>query len=571
MTFRPLVNITMLGVQLLIATLVTVLNSLSNMHKPDKYKISYFDAKVIQMYTLKHISKLANRYNRRPIPVAYSVRGADYKSSSVPDTYYMCLTNEILDTDDYKECDGNQVDLDPVAFTSYSAEHAVYKGYLRLKEDEKKGTICGSYERRNSFITKHLLLILSNVFAVVNIRHTSHALPAGWGVVYQNLSTIIIFVTLIMTSTLLWQMVCLVTCVTTQMLIEYMSKLGVKLACVVGENGISEGDVKCWYATSVRVADITVKFDNSNPVYMRKNEKMAERKKHCEFLRKDMESLMSWMSENARKLVGCNLTGVLVYYMAMNIPTDISTGAKDSISLACFALFIGSAWHTLAAANGLVAYGYCLNKLKLLTIDVNLIGMPENTLETTEFGRESVTLHPGRQKRVSDPASKSSLVMRPSCSATSIADDTMPAEEPKTKTTGDVPAEEPKAKTSDVTMSSESVDREKVATRHKLNKFFVSPESSKCLLKRLDNTATDRYNKILNVSTKYISTKRLMHKVDGDLLCVVCKTIACFEEYEGTVSNDIIECVTKEIIANADDIYIGGSTQQIVRTVKNIC
>ena len=90
-------------------------------------------------------------------------------------------------------------------------------------------------------------------------------------------------------------------------------------------------------------------------------------------------------------------------------------------------------------------------------------------------------------------------------------------------------------------MSSESVDREKVATWHKLNKFFVSPESSKCLLKSLDNTATDRYNKILNVSTKYTSTKRLMHKVDGDLLCVVCKTIACFEEYEGIVSNDIIE------------------------------
>ena len=60
-----------------------------------------------------------------------------------------------------------------------------------------------------------------------------------------------------------------------------------------GQNGISEGDVKCWYATSVCVADITVKFDNSNPVYMRTNEKVAERKKHCEFLRKDMESLMS--------------------------------------------------------------------------------------------------------------------------------------------------------------------------------------------------------------------------------------------------------------------------------------
>lgn len=384
-------HLVMLAIHSTIVASVITFNFMANVYRRDKYKISNFGIRFTKLYTLKHIEKviyvrtggqdfaspreLNDSSNKEEVvnEIPHRTNGPLLVNpgigSNVSNTYYTCFTNEVLDKDDYSEdrkrdSDGNLVDPAPALFTSNTAKDAIHMGYSRMENGMDADTICGSYEKRNALVAKQLLSILSNALVASYLSVTSHYLPTGWEVVAKDVSWLLTIVTYFVAAALLWQLKCMMVCVTTQILVENMSKLGIKVAHVLSGKTVSTDTVRCWYATSVHVADVTVKFsEKGEPIYRNVEGEMIGKKRQCKFLRDDMEGLMSWMSENAYKLTRCNLTGIFVYYMAVGVTVNGGTGAANGLFVSCMALFVASAWYTLAASSVLVTYGGYLDKL----------------------------------------------------------------------------------------------------------------------------------------------------------------------------------------------------------------
>ncbi len=317
----------------------------------------------------------------------------------------MFFTNIIHDQGpghDNHDIDGNIVDTNPDRVHN-NATNIVDVGLTRLQEGFDRGernTICGSFEKRNSLFIKNLMMILSNL-CVASFTYSSkgdilHILSSAWHTVIVDVSIIIFITTGILIAALLVQIICLKVCVTTQILVENISKLGIKAVHVlrsdnVDEHNIDPDNIKCWYATSIHIADITIRsVIESRDVYKMVKGGMIGQRRQCESLKVEMEKLMSTMSENAYRLTGSNLTGVLVFYIALHCSTsEPITG----IFVASVGLFVASAWYTLAGATSLIAYAGYLVRLRTLTIEVNLTDV---NADPSRVARESATLQSGR-------------------------------------------------------------------------------------------------------------------------------------------------------------------------------
>lgn len=441
--------IVLLLCHLIIVFVIIICNIIADVYLVNNYRISWFDMLIIDTFTSKSIKRIIRKRtptndqldaeNDRPDDEADNQPDAGNENNQLdanveagnqldagnnqPDDgagnqhnvllvniganniTKMLFTNIIHDQGpghDNHDIDGNIVDINPVEVHG-DAAHAVDIGLTRLQEGFKRGetnTICGSFEKRNSLFIKNLMMILSNLcvacFTYLSKGDILHILSSAWHTVIVDVSILVFITTGILVVTLLVQIICLKIGVTTQVLVENISKLGIKAVHVlrsdnVDEHNIGPNDIKCWYATSIHIADITIRSVNeSRDVYKIVKGGMIGQRRQCESLKVEMERLMSVMSENAYRLTGSNLTGVIVFYIALHCSTsEPITG----IFVASVGLFVASAWYTLAGATSLIAYAGYLVRLRTLTIEVNLTDV---NADPSRVARESATLQSGR-------------------------------------------------------------------------------------------------------------------------------------------------------------------------------
>ena len=438
---------------------VSFVNFIQSFYRNTNYSISKRDKKYILNTTKNYVKRVLGK---KIIPETSTIIDAGRPKALINISYETYFTNEVVeDNNDYIEGtdqnstlsrflgrkylvvqmgnekeyayddDGNAVELTPEILSLTKVETVIDKGAGILQEDVRHDTICGSYEKRNSLFIKQLLVLSSNLsvscYMVAKNGDIASIISETWSTALLIISIFIIVITLLFLAAVCWQYICLKLCATTQMLVEALSKIGAKVSYVrTNTQRVPLNErIICWHAISVRLADIVVRScQDGKDIYSLVQGEMVGKQLQCRFLKKDMEGSMCSISENVYKLAGSNLTGLIIFFVAVRSTTQ-NAGHIDGLFVVFVGLLLASMWYILVITGELVKYACFLNKLQGLTIDINLVGMRhgiDTSAESSSKAHESATLadKPKAWSSENDLNSKCRLRMRTNGSIASM-------------------------------------------------------------------------------------------------------------------------------------------------------
>ena len=367
-------NIAVLTIHVFIMSVVATIDYLTGIYRYEAYKISDTDMEILKNYTGRHIVAILSHLYSQKLEIDNN-------------TYEVVFTNKFIDSNDgvsrEYDIDGNQIDTKYKPVESKNIRNIVDIGLNRAKTSGRY-TVCGSYEKRNGLYFKIMLIMASNITVAVYTMALRARIPNntfGYSNVLATVSTVMFVTVILLLFATMWQFWHLKVCVTTQFLVENMSKLGIKLVAVAKENTAA-----CWHPISIYIADITLRYINEErDTYSKLRINFTRLKVQCDALKNDMESTMHSISDSSYRIAGSNLTGTLVFFMMVDCARDNEKTLADALIIALAGLFLTSGWYTLIVAGDLMRYSSLLDKLKTLTININFLTMctKEATQENT--------------------------------------------------------------------------------------------------------------------------------------------------------------------------------------------